>query len=100
MEPIDLTTTAAEDDTSETLRSAGADSVLERVAATWCSVLNLDAVDPDTNFFDLGGNSFQLLMVKDKLDKALGMRTELVSFFRYPTVADMAGNIYGSHHEQ
>ncbi|MEV2221312.1 phosphopantetheine-binding protein [Nocardia vinacea] len=71
---------------------AGITAYLTRM---WCTILDLDAVDPDDNFFDLGGTSFQLLMVKDRLDTELGITTELMSFFRHPTVAELADYLYG-----
>lgn len=74
------------------------DSLTEQVAATWRTVLALDTVGLDDNFFDLGGSSFQLLMVKDRLDTALGVRTELVKFFRHTTIAEVAQHIYGDGH--
>ncbi|MGW1738265.1 phosphopantetheine-binding protein [Nocardia sp. NPDC001965] len=61
----------------------------------WCAILDIAAVGPDDNFFDLGGTSFQLLMVKDRLDAELGIGIELLSFFRYPTVTELADHIYG-----
>lgn len=71
------------------------DPLVERITATWRSVLGLTEVGLHTNFFDLGGNSFQLLTVKDRLDTELGVSTDLVGFFRYPTVAEAAEHIYG-----
>lgn len=72
-----------------------ADTLVDRIALTWCQVLGVAEVDPQQNFFDLGGNSFQLLLVKNKLDTDLGIATDLVSFFRYPTVTELAANVYG-----
>ncbi|WP_063057376.1 phosphopantetheine-binding protein [Nocardia sienata] len=72
-----------------------ADTLIDRIAMTWCHVLGVDEVGHQQNFFDLGGTSFQLLLVKNKLDTDLGVTTELVSFFRYPTVTDLATNVYG-----
>ncbi|MGW4767347.1 acyl carrier protein [Nocardia sp. NPDC004278] len=65
------------------------------VTRMWCTILDVDAVGPDDSFFDLGGTSFQLLMVKDRLDTELGITTELTSFFRHPTVAELADYLYG-----
>ncbi|MEU0539050.1 phosphopantetheine-binding protein [Nocardia sp. NPDC005978] len=65
------------------------------VAATWRSVLSRNAIGYEENFFDAGGNSFQLLMVKDRLDAMLGVRTDLVAFFRHPTISQITHHIYG-----
>ncbi|WP_330253418.1 phosphopantetheine-binding protein [Nocardia sp. NBC_00565] len=65
------------------------------VTGMWCAILDVAAVGPDDNFFDLGGTSFQLLMVKDRLDTELGITTDLISFFRHPTVAELADYLYG-----
>jgi acyl carrier protein len=72
------------------------DALIDRIGQVWRSVLNIDDVGTEENFFDLGGNSFQLLRMKDRLDTDLGMSTDLVSFFRYPTVAQLADNVYGA----
>ncbi|WP_433202995.1 acyl carrier protein [Nocardia sp. CA-107356] len=65
------------------------------ITRMWCTILDIDAVGRYDNFFDLGGTSFQLLMVKDRLDTELGVTTELISFFRHPTVAELADYLYG-----
>ncbi|RDI68126.1 phosphopantetheine-binding protein [Nocardia pseudobrasiliensis] len=70
-------------------------SITDHIARIWCDVLDLPQVGLADNFFDVGGTPFQLLLVKDRLDTELATSTELVSFFRYTTVAALAEHVYG-----
>jgi acyl transferase domain-containing protein/acyl carrier protein len=42
------------------------------------------------NFFDIGGNSINLLKVHSKLEKVLGINIPIVKFFEYPSVRSLA----------
>ncbi|MFI5780657.1 phosphopantetheine-binding protein [Nocardia sp. NPDC051570] len=70
-------------------------ALVDRIARIWCEVLDIPQVGIADNFFDLGGTSFQLLLVKNRLDSELATATELVGFFRHPTVAALAEHVYG-----
>jgi acyl carrier protein len=65
-------------------------SLVREIAGAWSSVLSVDRVGTDANFFDLGGSSLQVLQVKQHLDTALGLSIPVIDFFRYPTVAELA----------
>ncbi|MER7753810.1 amino acid adenylation domain-containing protein [Kitasatospora sp. NPDC097643] len=62
----------------------------QAVAEVWRTVLGLDRVGADDNFFDLGGNSMLVVRVHAGLREALGVRLAAVDLFRYPTVARLA----------
>jgi amino acid adenylation domain-containing protein len=66
------------------------DPVERLVAQAWCDVLRVDAVGVDQNFFDAGGNSLALLMLRNRLASVLQRPVELLHLFRAPTVAGMA----------
>ncbi|GAB1510341.1 MupA/Atu3671 family FMN-dependent luciferase-like monooxygenase [Actinophytocola sp. KF-1] len=68
-----------------------ADSGLARtIADVWRTVLRLDRVGLDDNFFDLGGNSLLLLGVRTELLDRLPAPVSLVDMFRYPTIGTLA----------
>jgi amino acid adenylation domain-containing protein len=62
----------------------------QAVAQVWRTVLGLDRVGVDDNFFDLGGNSMLLVRVHTGLKEALHVQLAAVDLFRYPTVARLA----------
>jgi aryl carrier-like protein len=57
------------------------------ISACWVDVLGngVDA-DPNTNFFDAGGDSLRLLALHERLVRVLGIDIELLDLFAYPTV--------------
>jgi tyrocidine synthetase-3 len=66
-------------------------SPLEKtVAAIWSAELGLERVGINDNFFDLGGNSLDVVKVNSRLREALGMNVPVVSQFRYRTVGSLA----------
>ncbi|MFE5914957.1 phosphopantetheine-binding protein [Streptomyces wedmorensis] len=61
----------------------------EVIAAVWAEALDLDEVDPDTGFFDLGASSSTVV----KVVRVLRVRwpdLQLVQVFSHPTVAQLA----------
>ncbi|MFD5751111.1 phosphopantetheine-binding protein [Streptomyces sp. NPDC127033] len=65
------------------------------IAAIWCDVLDLPQVDPRDNFFDLGGHSVLLHMVRDAVRERLGTDVPLVELFAHPTVHSLARHLDG-----
>jgi len=61
------------------------------IAGVWASVLNVEKVGVDDNFFDLGGHSLLTVQVhrqlRDVVDKPLG----LTDLFRFPTIRSLVG---------
>jgi acyl carrier protein len=63
------------------------------IAEVWTSVLDLDSVGADENFFDIGGHSLLAVQVNARLAEALGRELSLIDFFRYPTVRTLAAHL-------
>ena len=62
-------------------------SALERsIAAVWSEVLGVEHVDPEANFFDLGGHSLRLVEVQTRLRREIGADLSIVELFQVPTV--------------
>ncbi|MFE2288839.1 phosphopantetheine-binding protein [Streptomyces sp. NPDC059443] len=60
------------------------------IAEIWCEVLEVPAVGDEDNFFDLGGHSLLLQMVRERVVQRTGKNIELIEFFTHPTVRSLA----------
>lgn len=65
----------------------------EKVAAVWKEVLGLNQVDPDTDFFDAGGNSLSAMRMIARLNKASGLKASVRGLFSNPTLGDFVASI-------
>ena len=66
-------------------------NVLEkRIAEIWRSILNLDQVGAEDNFFDLGGSSLTLALVENRLRTLTNYPFSITDLFRYPTIRALA----------
>ncbi|GAB06498.1 non-ribosomal peptide synthetase [Gordonia amarae] len=71
-------------------------SMLERVLAEIAAgVFGVDEVDPDTNLFDLGAHSLQLMTFADAVRGRLGVELKVADVFTNPTIAGMAAVLGG-----
>jgi amino acid adenylation domain-containing protein len=60
------------------------------IAGIWQRVLTITAVGTNDNFFDLGGNSIQMVQVCSALQDALKREIAIVELFQYPTVGALS----------
>ncbi|MFJ4972179.1 amino acid adenylation domain-containing protein [Streptomyces sp. NPDC088755] len=67
----------------------------DAVAGVWREVLETDVVDPDANFFDLGGTSALAAEVQAKLGDTLNRKISLVALFQHATIASLARHLAG-----
>ncbi|HLF26567.1 MAG TPA: SDR family oxidoreductase, partial [Anaerolineae bacterium] len=68
---------------------------LERtIAAVWQSVLQVEQVGLDDNFFDLGGHSMRMVQAHSQLQKLLERKLTMVELFKYPTVRALAAHLH------
>jgi fengycin family lipopeptide synthetase D len=69
---------------------------LERlVAHAWRDILRADKIGVNQNFFDIGGNSMDLIAVNNKLKEALKVDIPVVAMFRFATVRTFARFLAG-----
>jgi amino acid adenylation domain-containing protein len=66
------------------------------LAEVWRQVLGTDAVGPDDNFFDLGGNSLLLIRLAARLQEETGVAVTAVELFRFSTVRALAAHLAGA----
>lgn len=66
----------------------------QTIVTVWQTVLNLEKVGIDRNFFEIGGNSLAIAQVYTKLKTALPNEIEnyisIVDMFKYPTIRSLA----------
>jgi acyl-CoA synthetase (AMP-forming)/AMP-acid ligase II/acyl carrier protein len=61
----------------------------ESITRIWQEVLGLSRVGINDNFFDIGGNSLNVIRVGAKMKQELGISIPLVTMFRYTTVSGL-----------
>src|SRR3954451_20949830 len=66
------------------------ESTIALVQATFAHVLNLNAVGPDDDFFELGGNSLIVATAVARLGERLGIDLPMRALFEAPTPIEMA----------
>ncbi|MGI9621309.1 MAG: MupA/Atu3671 family FMN-dependent luciferase-like monooxygenase, partial [Acidimicrobiales bacterium] len=81
--------------TSTTTEVPGSEAVgvvemAKLVEDAWRSVLGVTVVDRNRSFFDHGGNSLQVVTLRDALEAELERPVSLVDVFRYGTVNELA----------
>ncbi|MGA3025704.1 MAG: amino acid adenylation domain-containing protein [Bryobacteraceae bacterium] len=65
------------------------------IAEIWEQALDVKSPDPDLAFFDLGGNSLQLLQVHGRLEARLHTTITIADLFSYPSIRALAGFLAG-----
>jgi acyl carrier protein len=60
------------------------------ISEVWTEVLQRNSIDPDENFFDLGGNSVLLASASFKLSERLKRQIAITDLFRFPTLRQLA----------
>jgi amino acid adenylation domain-containing protein len=64
------------------------------LTAVWQEVLDMDDILPGERFFDLGGDSLMLTVVRDRLRERLpGHALTVLDLFRYPTIQTLAEHL-------
>lgn len=61
-------------------------STLDIVSSVWKNLLKRDEISVNDNFFEIGGYSFLLLELHERLSELIGQKFEIVDLFQYPTI--------------
>jgi len=61
-------------------------AVARAIVAIWQDILKLDKVGIHDNFFDLGGNSLDMIRLKSRLQELLKKEIHMMTLFQYPTI--------------
>ncbi|MFD7416918.1 amino acid adenylation domain-containing protein [Kitasatospora purpeofusca] len=70
---------------------ANGDTLTSRIRAIWADVLRRPDLEPTDNFFDVGGSSFALITVRDRM-ALTGLELSVTDLFRHGTVAACAAH--------
>ncbi|MFD7668386.1 amino acid adenylation domain-containing protein [Streptomyces sp. NPDC059788] len=65
----------------------------ERITAIWHTVLDVEEVAPDADFFDLGGTSLTLLRMFEQVNTAFGTDLDIAVLIEGATVAGLASHV-------
>jgi polyketide synthase PksN len=60
------------------------------IAGIWKEVLNMERIGIDDNFFDIGGNSLNVLQVNNKLNDVFDNKLTVIEMFRYTTIRSLS----------
>ncbi|HEX6650301.1 MAG TPA: beta-ketoacyl synthase N-terminal-like domain-containing protein, partial [Pyrinomonadaceae bacterium] len=63
------------------------------IASVWREVLQIDRVDVDDNFFDLGGHSLLIVRLQYLLQQLLQAELTVTDLFEYPTIRSLAKHL-------
>lgn len=66
------------------------EELVERVTEIWRRSLKLDVVEPDDNFFDVGGTSLLAIQITKAINDGSPIALQVTDIFRYPTIAALA----------
>jgi acyl carrier protein len=66
------------------------------IASAWEKVLGIELAGVDDNFFDLGGDSLQLIAVHSELGRSLTVTVSMTDLFEYPTIRELSKHVSGS----
>ena len=67
-----------------------ASTVEQTIADSWAELLEQARIDPDSDFFSLGGNSLTAIKCLSKMPEKLPVALSLADFFENPTVTQQA----------
>ena len=63
------------------------------IADVWQEVLHVDKAGIDDNFFDLGGHSLVMVVVRNKLQRLFNKEISVVEMFKFPTIRALAEHL-------
>ena len=69
------------------------------MAEIWATVLGIEAIGPDDNFFDLGGNSLQAVQIIGRMKADMGVRVRPTDLM-YQTLRQLAASCGGEPREE
>jgi acyl carrier protein len=65
----------------------------DTIADVWRSVLKIDHIEFDDNFFDRGGNSLLLMAAHSRLQEVLQTKIPITDLFEFATIRALADHL-------
>ena len=72
---------------------APVDSVESKLLEIWRQSIDLDSIELDDDFFDIGGHSLLALKILSQIERAFGQRLALATFLHEPTIRALAARL-------
>ncbi|MGQ4659062.1 amino acid adenylation domain-containing protein [Lysobacter sp. F6437] len=66
------------------------DRLIAQLAGVWCELVGRDSVEPDDDFFALGGNSLLAVQMFHRANQLTGVNLPLATLFTAPTLRTLA----------
>jgi acyl carrier protein len=88
-----LPASAACECTTESGAAMPSSALETKVASIWRSLLKLDRIGVDDNFFDLGGHSLLAVQLEAHLKRDIDDNLKLIHIFQYPTIRSLTAYI-------
>ena len=73
-------------DSTQKARDATSTLLEKTLLDIWCHVLSVDHVQPNDNFFDLGGSSLQAIQIFEHIENKLNIQLPATTLFNAPTL--------------
>ncbi len=73
---------------------APATEIEEKLVRIWEEVLGIEGIGINHNFFDIGGNSINIIKVISMISKQMGVQVSISELFLRPTIAEIAHNMF------
>jgi amino acid adenylation domain-containing protein len=67
--------------------------IADEIDAIWRHVLGRDVIDPQANFFEIGGSSLRMIEVHAAVQKQLRPDIAIATLFRYASIASLAAHL-------
>ncbi|PEU19242.1 MULTISPECIES: non-ribosomal peptide synthetase [unclassified Bacillus (in: firmicutes)] len=69
----------------------------KKMAAVWHSVLKIETIGVNDNFFDLGGDSIKTIRLLSAMNRELGIEMQILEIYQYPTIRSLALHLEGTN---
>ena len=70
--------------------TAPGNDIERKIQTVWKETLHLDQVSIHDNYFDLGGTSFEIIVINERLREVFQVDIPVVNMFRYTTIKSFA----------
>jgi polyketide synthase PksJ len=78
---------------------APSDQIERELAEIWCSILGVDSVGVEHNFFDVGGDSLRAVRLQAQMNKKFSTKIKVIDIFTYPTIKALASYLSDDKYE-
>ncbi|WP_329886036.1 acyl carrier protein [Pseudoramibacter faecis] len=65
----------------------------KEITKIWCRILEIDRIEPDENFFDLGGNSITAMMILEDVNNRFNAGLVPTDLYSNDTVRKMTAMV-------